>query len=158
MQGDGLLAASSAGTRWLAEVDGRLRRPGNEHILEMLVRQRVISTDDLFQEMPELLLRPETPVIVAMLAELPSCDTCRQRRGGPGNARYDARIVASPHSLWGYMCPECFAEQGPEWLGMGLGQYLMTPDEVSSEVWDAFERAEAIWMERLAAYSRRSSE
>ena len=57
--------------------------------------------------------------------------------------------AARPSGL-GNLCPEHYELHGIGRVGMGLGQYLISCDEVSDDVRDAFRRARGYWEARGA--------
>jgi hypothetical protein len=147
MNADGLL--EDAPPRWPATEDTVLRVPPEEHILDHLVRTEVIFTRDDFLLLPDYQLKYEGPGTVALLEKLPTCDVCAARERRVSTARYDAVMVARLDRPWAYMCPLCFAEQGPAHLGTGLGQYLFATAEITPEIWDRVAQARLIWEQRL---------
>jgi hypothetical protein len=49
---------------------------------------------------------------------------------------------------WANLCPEHYELYGTGRLGMGLGQYVITWEEVSDDVRDAFLRERGYWQAR----------
>jgi hypothetical protein len=64
------------------------------------------------------------------------------------SARYDS--AQRDRRGWANLCPEHYELHGIGRLGMGLGQYLISWDEVSDDVRDAFLRARGYWEARGA--------
>jgi hypothetical protein len=139
---DGLMLATEASVPFAAIVDGRLRPPPDEHVVDFLVRRELVVElpDDLASE-----LRAASPGTLAFLAFLPDCDMCARSGQSPAPARYDGPANNGP---WGYMCPDCFLLYGTPLLGTGLGQYLMTREDVSDTVAQAVRQALETWRSR----------
>jgi hypothetical protein len=109
----------------------------------------VIASDDRFMFLPNYYAYLEGPMVVAIMGELPNCDLCQAQGPKVNQARYDGKLVADTRGFWAYMCPFCFAEQGPKWLGAGIGQYLVAESEIPSQVWEDLAAAAEIWRARL---------
>ena len=128
---------------WPAEVAGKLERPPNAHMLDQWVREQIIwvaSTD--IQGAAEA--RPRA-LTVGAIARLPDCDAC-SRAGRSAAARYDTTMKGT--EMWSNLCPDCYRELGPGRLGTGIGQYMVTWDEVGEDLRDAYRRAKAYWAGR----------
>lgn len=147
MSDDGLLSAEPGG--WPAAVEGVLRVPGDEYILDSLTRSRVLASDDRFMFLPEYCSHLDGPTVVAVIGELPDCDLCQAQGNKVNQARYDGKLAADSRGFWAYMCPFCFVEQGPKRLGGGIGQYLVAEHEIPQRIWEALATAEEIWRARL---------
>ena len=89
------------------------------------------------------------PGTTAVVGHLPVCHACALREGVKRAARYDTRLVAKPKAVTGLFFAECFAEQGPQRLGTGIGQFLLTDEEIPPSVKRQVEDARAIWEPRL---------
>jgi NAD-dependent SIR2 family protein deacetylase len=66
------------------------------------------------------------PHTQAVVLELPRCDICQDST----EASYDAKTWLGP---WAYLCELHFRTHAPGKLGLGVGQRLVTPDEVGRE-------------------------
>lgn len=139
---DGLLPPQTRRS-WPGIVDGQLWVPPPEHVLEYLVRQYVLVDDELSRLVPEHEAR-EAATVAMLFDGLPNCDLCQQASRGEVTARYDTRI-GPPGSGWGYLCGDCYVFYPPWELGLGLGQYLLTPDELDDGLRAPFERAREYW-------------
>lgn len=127
---------------WPARIDGDLRRPPDEHILDQLVREEfegASGSADLgaFSSHP-------SAWTVGVVLKLPACNLCNQ-----AGARYDAKMSTSSSGAWANMCPRCYLENTDHQLGVGLGQYLLQHDEIPEDVTRAQAIAQAYWRERI---------
>lgn len=128
-----------------AAIDGKLRPPPPEHVLDHLVRREFEGESD-GEESLAFDLSPSAGTVV-VLGELPECSFCAID-GRPGiPARYDAPFPGSKG--WAYFCPGCLLEQEqPAQLGDGK-VYLMLRSEVPGEVNAGLERARVYWRSRI---------
>lgn len=109
---------------------GKPIRPKASHIFDRCVRQWLkLDADDL--------LYAPSPNTVAISVEVPPCD---ERVGGMFRcqmaARYDMPVETRRGTVWGNYCASHARENGLVQLGAELGQYLLHPDELTSEEWD----------------------
>jgi hypothetical protein len=121
---DGLEQLQNVARRWEASTqDGVLLVPPDEYLLDA-----VIAQCDL---MPEVSARAFTGVsgVAAQVPELPVCDVCHDE-----TARYDASADGGQGSGWAFMCEGCFVRSSNRALGMGVGQYLFTTDELRGPI------------------------
>jgi hypothetical protein len=131
---------------WPAVLDGR-RRPPDAHLLDGLVRRAIVDNSDDHDLIAEASLHPRAVTIAVMPGELPDCTICEE--SGPTTvARYDSGYTPVDRGPWTYLCEEHFDELGPGRLGNGIGQYLITWDEVGPDVRAAFVHAREYWAAR----------
>lgn len=98
---------------------GDLIVPPEAHILDALVRQRMlINTDELWSH---------GLGTAAVMDELPECDACGDL------ARYD--VISPLPACWA--CEDCYRG---DTLGMGKAQRLLTYDEVPADVREICDR------------------
>ena len=87
---------------------------------------------------------PVRRVPIVTTIELPDCTMCRDacvKR----QARYDSGYTAADNGPWTYLCPQHYLALSSQQLGLGLGQYLMTHDELTPELRAAVRRAGEYW-------------
>jgi hypothetical protein len=148
MSDDGLVPADEASGPFAAIVEGQLRPPPDDHVVDYFVRRELLAAElptDIADE-----LQAASPGTLAFLSPLPDCDMCASSGQSPATARYDGPVN---DGAWGYMCPDCFLLYGAPVLGTGRGQYLMTYDEVSDAVNAAVRHALETWRSRGVAVS-----
>lgn len=133
---------------WTAILDDELIPPPSAHILDQLVRTEFSGTTP--EAETELLLHLRA-CTVAVVNELPECDTCSVLGRHGVEARYDAPTTADGTGDWGFMCPDCYRHRSTGRLGNGLGQYLIREAEVPADVWRALDRARRYWRSRARA-------
>ncbi len=125
---------------WPAQIDGELRPPPDEHVLDQLVREEFEGGDGdgfgAFSGHP-------VAGTVGVVLDLPKCQFCEVT-----DARYDAEVATASNGFWGFMCPSCFLVHSNLQLGLGLGQYLFRHDEIPEEVATAQSRAQDYWRAR----------
>lgn len=148
MADDGLVDRNPEG--WPVPRGRAAQAPPADHLLDHLVRQRILYADDRHLSLPDYYAHMDGPGTVAVISELPECDICLRRERVSKPARYDAKIVADTRGIWAYMCVDCFLEQSSQELGTGIGQFLMREEEIPAEVEKRLENAKAIWEPRLA--------
>jgi hypothetical protein len=135
---------------WPAAVDGELRRPPDAHIVDGLVRRWIIDNTDNPELIAEVSLRPQARTIAVMSDDLPRCTECAAE-GVDRDARYDSGYTSNPNGPWTFLCGEHFNELGPARLGNGVGQYLVTWEELGPQARSAFIRARQYWAARGVA-------
>lgn len=119
---DGLDDLPCGVQRWDAVTkDGRLRVPDDEHFLEAM-----ITSCELEPEMSRRSFSGRSGV-AALIWQRPICDMCNEEV-----ARYDAEVV--PMSAWGNMCEGCYRMNSRRVLGLGVGQYLFSSDELAGSI------------------------
>lgn len=139
----GLSLASDEG--FIAIVGGHLAPSRLDHLLDFMVRHYVLTEEappSGFPE-PELLWRQPGTVAIMTDGRLPDCDLCEAAARAPCSARYDAQRHGGG---WAFMCPDCYVLAGSGKLGLGLGQRLVTVDEIPPEVRTAFDRSKNYWV------------
>jgi len=138
----GLSLASDEG--FIAIVGGHLVPPRLDHLLDFMVRHYVL-TDEAppsgFPE-PELLWRQPGTVAIMTDGRLPDCDLCEAagaRAPVPLAMTHNVMEAAGPSCV-----PTAMCSRGDGKLGLGLGQRLVTVDEIPPEVRTAFDRSKKL--------------
>lgn len=110
------------GRRWEAiSVDGDLLIPESYHVVDALVGHFELWEEGTAWEYHSGL------GVVAYLYREEQCVVCKA-----DSARYDSAV--RPGDRWGFMCGSCYRLNSDGVLGMGLGQYLLSP-ELDSGPW-----------------------
>lgn len=127
---------------WPAKINGRLRRPPDDHLLDHLVRSCILG-DVAFGGEPieaslSVMYHPTVSTIVSV-STLPPCDVCG------AETRYDAKMITDPRECWACLCPECYEAHCDGYLGYYHGRYVVTFDELSADFKARYLRAKRYW-------------
>lgn len=128
---------------WAAVRSEGLSLPPLEHLLDSLIRQRLLEADLPDEVRIQIGLRP-TVETITLIDERPRCDLCAAS-GRQVAAMFDAPESRDAGAMWANLCQGCFVANSPGALGLGQGQALVTPGDLPWRFRASLGRAVRYW-------------